>query len=286
MRYPFIKEHRSRWPVPLLCQVLQVSRSGYYDFLAHQPSARQQWRCEMKAQVHSIFRANHGIYGSPRVYQQLRLKGVRCNVKTVAKLMQQEALAATHRRKFSVQTTDSQHGHPVARNLLEQRFEAAGPNQVWTADITYIPTGEGWLYLAVEMDLYSRRIVGWSMAEHLKAELPLAALAMAVGQRRPAPGLIHHSDRGVQYACEAYQQRLLEIKARSSMSRRGNCYDNAVTESFFGSLKQELVHRRKFATREQAKAAIFNYIEIFYNRNRTHSTLGYVSPAVFEAMTN
>jgi putative transposase len=272
--------------VPLMCQVLQVSRGGYYDSLDRAPSARQQWRCEMKVQIRRIYQASDGTYGSPRVHRQLRAEGLCCNEKTVAKLMQEEDLAAMNRRRFTVQTTDSAHAYPTASNLLEQCFVADGPNQVWTADITYIPTGEGWLYLAVEMDLYSRRIVGWSMADHLRAELPLAALDMAVARRRPSAGLIHHSDRGVQYACDVYQQRLAELEIDCSMSRRANCYDNAVTESFFGTLKQELIYRRKFATRAEAKAAIFRYIEVFYNRTRMHSTLGYVSPEAYEAMLN
>lgn len=270
----------------LLCQVLQVSRSGYYDSLHHQPSPRSQWQLELKAQVRRIFTEHDGIYGSPRVHQQLLDEGLTCNVKTVARLMQQEDLAAMHRRKFTVQTTDSQHTYAIAPNLLEQCFGCEMPNQVWTADITYIPTDEGWLYLAVEMDLYSRRIVGWSMADHLRAELPLAALKMAVARRRPQKGLVHHSDRGVQYACDDFQKALGEQEMLCSMSRKGNCYDNAVTESFFGSLKQELVHRGRFVTREEAKAALFHYIELFYNRNRQHSTLGYRSPEAFEALLN
>jgi putative transposase len=286
MRYQFIKEHSDRWPVPLLCQVLQVSRSGYYDFLVQAPSARQNWRSEMKVQIRRVFQLGEGAYGSPRVYRQLRQEGVRCNVKTIAKLMQEENLAAQNRRRFRVQTTDSEHDYRIAENLLDQCFTADRPNQIWTADITYIPTAEGWLYLAVEMDLYSRKIVGWSMADHLRAELPLAALQMAVAGRRPGAGLIHHSDRGVQYACDAFQAKLSELQMHCSMSRKGNCYDNAVTESFFGSLKQELVHRRKFATRAEAVAAIFKYIEIFYNRTRMHSTLDYVSPEAYEAMLN
>jgi len=268
----------------MLCRILQVGRSGYYDHLEHTPSLRQQWACEMKAQIRRVFQASQGVYGSPRVQRQLKQEGLYCNVKTVARLMREEDLAAANKRRFRVQTTDSEHGYPVAANLLEQSFTAAKPNQVWTADITYIPTTEGWLYLAVEMDLYSRKIVGWSMADHLRAELPLAALAMAVARRRPEAGLIHHSDRGVQYACDDYQLRLSTLNMRCSMSRRANCYDNAVTESFFGTLKQELVYRRKFATRQEARAAIFRYIEIFYNRTRMHSTLGYVSPEAFEAM--
>jgi putative transposase len=286
MRYAFIQAHAQQWPLALLCQVLQVSRSGYYDFRHHQPSARQQWHAELKAQVRRIFEAQDGIYGSPRVHRQLLAEGVDCNVKTVARVMQQEDLAAMQRRKFTVQTTDSQHPYAMAPNLLEQCFGCEWPNQVWTADITYIPTADGWLYLAVEMDLYSRKIVGWSMAEHLRAELPLAALAMALARRRPERGLVHHSDRGVQYACDAFQQCLGEHEILCSMSRKGNCYDNAVTESFFGSLKQELVHRVRFATRAEARTAIFRYIEIFYNRNRQHSTLGYRSPEAFEALLN
>jgi transposase InsO family protein len=286
VRYAFIKDHGQQWPLSLLCQVLEVSRSGYYDHLEREPSLCQQWRCELKTQIRRVFEASDGIYGSPRVWRQLREQGLCCNEKTVAKLMKQEALAALHRRAFKVQTTDSQHGYALAPNLLEQCFGSAAPDRIWTADITYIPTGEGWLYLAVEMDLYSRKIVGWSMADHLRAELPLAALEMAIARRRPAKGLIHHSDRGVQYACDDFRQRLSGRGMLCSMSRRGNCYDNAVTESFFGTLKQELVHRTEFATRAEAKAAIFRYIEIFYNRTRMHSTLGYVSPDAFEAMLN
>lgn len=286
MKYAFIKEHRHQWPLPLLCQLLEVSRSGYYDHLQRQPSLRQQWRCELKAQIRRVFQTSAGIYGSPRVWRQLREEGLCCNQKTVAKLMKQQDLAALHRRAFKVQTTDSQHDYPVAPNLLKQWFCSWAPDRIWTADITYIPTGEGWLYLAVEMDLYSRKIVGWSMADHLRAELPLGALEMAISRRRPEKGLIHHSDRGVQYACDDFRKRLSDNAMLCSMSRRGNCYDNAVTESFFGSLKQELVHRVKFATRAEAKAAIFRYIEIFYNRTRKHSTLGYLSPEAFEAMQN
>jgi putative transposase len=286
VRYAFIKEHSRIWPVPLLCELLQVSRSGYYDFLEQVPSARQQWRCELKSQIRRIYQASAGTYGSPRVHRQLKAEGLCCNEKTVAKLMRQEDLVASNRRRFRMQTTDSHHVYPVAANLLEQCFIAERPDEVWTADITFIPTGEGWLYLAIEMDLYSRKIVGWSMADHMRAELPLAALEMAIVRRRPTAGLVHHSDRGVQYACDAFQERLLEMQIRCSMSRRGNCYDNAVTESFFGTLKQELVHRTKFATRAEAKAAIFRYIEVFYNRTRMHSTLGYVSPEAFEALLN
>ncbi len=286
MRYAFIQHHAQQWPLALLCQVLQVSRSGYYDFLHRQPSERQHWRQELKSQIRRVYQEHEGIYGSPRIWQQLLQEGWCCNVKTVARLMQQEDLSARPGRRFIPATTDSEHPYPLAPNLLEQCFGCEAPNQVWTADITYIPTDEGWLYLAVELDLYSRKIVGWSMAEHLRADLPLAALQMAVAQRRPGPGLVHHSDRGVQYACDAFQEALAEREMLCSMSRKGNCYDNAVTESFFGSLKQELVHRVRFATRAQATAAIFRYIEIFYNRNRQHSTLGYCSPEAFEALLN
>jgi transposase InsO family protein len=286
MRYAFIQEHAQDWPVELMCQVLEVGRSGYYDFCNRQPSPRQQWQLELKAQVRRVFEAHDGIYGSPRVHQALLQQGLHCNVKTVAKCLVQQHLAATQRRKFKVQTTDSDHPYPVAPNLLGQFFTAEAPNQIWTSDFTYIPTAEGWLYLAVVLDLYSRKVVGWSMNERMTTELPLGALEMALAARPPKPGLICHSDRGVQYASQAYRQRLADAKLLCSMSRKGNCYDNAVTESFFGSLKQELVYRREFPSRQEARNAIFQYIEIFYNRKRMHSTLEYLSPEAFEARRN
>ena len=220
-------------------------------------------------------------YGSPRVHRVLRRQGTRCGRKRVARVMRKEKLQARSRRKFKA-TTDSDHGHPVAPNLLKQSFEVSRPDTVWLGDITYIPTDEGWLYLAVLMDLASRRVVGWSMSESITGELTLAALDMALDRRRPGGGLVHHSDRGSQYACEDYRNALEARGIKRSMSRRGNCYDNAPMESFFSSLKVELTHGRRFATRGEAQAAIFRYIEVFYNRQRLHSSLGYRSPAEYE----
>jgi transposase InsO family protein len=266
-----------------MCDVLNVSRSGFYDWRQRQPSPAQQRREILALEVQRIFAEHRGIYGSPRVHRELQERGVKCCENTVAKRMQEQNLQAMTRRRYVVQTTDSDHAHPVRANRLNQEFTAALPNRIWTADITYIPTDEGWLYLAVVLDLCSRKIVGWSMADHLRAQLPCDALQMALARRRPGQGLLHHSDRGVQYACEDYQQLLALAQADCSMSRRGNCYDNAPTESFFGTLKQELIYRTSFATREQARQAIFEYIEVFYNRQRRHSTLGYLSPESFEA---
>jgi transposase InsO family protein len=227
-----------------------------------------------------------GVYGSPRICRELLALQVQVSVNTVAKLMAQAGLRAVTFRKFVVHTTDSNHSHPVAKNLLDRQFDAKLPNQVWCCDITYIPTGEGWLYLAAVLDLCSRKIVGWAMAEHLRAELCTEALAMALVRRKPTTGLLHHSDRGVQYACDDYQTLLSANAMTCSMSRRGNCYDNAVMESFFGSLKTELVYLNRYATRDQARRSIFEYLEVFYNRKRRHSALGYLSPEAFEAGLN
>ena len=205
---------------------------------------------------------------------------------TVAKYMRQAGIAARSRRRFRVRTTDSGHDNPVADNVLARQFAAPAPDATWCCDITYVPTGEGWLYLAAVLDLCSRRVVGWAMADHLRAELCLDALSMAVERRRPGPGLLHHSDRGVQYACDAYRALLARHGMTASMSRRGDCHDNAVMESFFGTLKTELVHHERYATREQARRSIFEYVEVFYNRRRRHSAIGYVSPDQFEAAFN
>jgi putative transposase len=286
VRYAFIQEHRQEWPVKVMCEVLDVSRSGFYDWQHRVPSSRQQRRESLAAEIQQIFTEYRGVYGSPRVYRELQERGVKCCENTVAKHMQERQLQAMTQRRYVVQTTDSDHAYPVPANGLNQDFTAALPNEVWTADITYIPTAEGWLYLAVVLDLCSRKVVGWRMADHLRAELTCGALHMAAVRRRPGQGLLHHSDRGVQYACEDYQRLLTLLKAEGSMSRRGNCYDNAPTESFFGTLKQELIYRTTFATREQARQTIFEYIEVFYNRKRKHSSLGYMSPEAFEASLN
>jgi transposase InsO family protein len=272
-----------------MCGLLEVSRSGYYAWLNRQgcePCRRDQRRAELVEKILVVHAQSRETYGSPRVYQELKARGEEVCENTVAKLMKEQGVRSIVRRRFRVRTTDSAHGHPTAPNLLERCFEQQSPNQAWCADITYIPTGEGWLYLSAVIDLCSRKIVGWSMADHLRAELCQDALGMALTQRRPDAGLLHHSDRGVQYACGDYRQMLEDKGLECSMSGRGDCWDNAVMESFFKTLKTELVYHRKFATRAEAMGAIFEYIEVFYNRKRRHSSLGYVSPEEYEASLN
>jgi len=295
MRFAFIRDHRRVWPVGVMCRVLKVARSGFYAWLRRSPSPRQLRREALVEQVRAAHESNRRVYGSPRVHRVLIAQGERVCVNTVAKVMRQERIAAKIKPKFTPRTTDSGHDRPVASNVLDGDFEATGPNQKWVADITYIDTGEGWLYLAAVMDLFSRKIVGWSMADHLRTQLVRDALTMAITRWRPRTnpsggeglrGLLHHSDRGSQYASDDYQGLLAAHDIRCSMSAAGNCYDNAVMESFFGTLKTELVHHEQYATRDQARVSIFEYIEGFYNRTRLHSTLGYQSPEAFEASLN
>lgn len=269
-----------------MCRALGVSRSGYYAWRERQPSAADVRREELTEEVKGIHAEMKGRYGSPRIHAELVARGHACCVNFVAKLMQQAGVAAKTKRKFR-QTTDSNHALPVAENVLDRQFEPEEPNESWCADITYIPTREGWLYLAVVEDLFSRMVVGWSMAETMTSRLVVDALEMALARRRSSSsGLVAHSDRGSQYAGEHYQRRLSEERITCSMSRRGDCWDNAPVESFFASLKKELVHHEDYATREQAKASIFEYIEAFYNRVRRHSALGYVAPAEYERTHN
>ncbi len=286
MRFAFIRDHVREFPVDLMCQVLDVSRSGYYAWHERPPSRRVQRQAELVAQIRQVHTASRRNYGSPRVWFELAAQGVRCSQNTVAKLMREAGIRSKTKRRFVVRTTDSRHGHPVAENRLDRQFEQPLPNQAWAADITYIPTAEGWLYLAAVIDLCSRKIVGWSTADHLRAELVCEALEMAITHREPVGDLLHHSDRGVQYACDAYQGLLARHGMIASMSRRGNCYDNAVIESFFGTLKTELIHHETYATRAEAQLALFDYIEVYYNRQRRHSKLGYMTPAEFEASLN
>ena len=284
MRFAFIRDHRDRWPVGRMCRLLGVSRSGYYAWAGgREPGVRQKRRAELVAKIRQVHRESRQTYGSPRMHRMLRRQGEQVSENTVAKLMRREGIRSVVRRRHRVRTTDSRHSHPVAPNVLGRQFAQEEPDRAWAADITYIRTGEGWLYLGVVLDLCSRKIVGWSMGETLKAELCTEALEMAVARRRPEPGLIHHSDRGVQYACGWYREILETEGMTCSMSRRGNCWDNAVAESFFKTLKAEWVERQSYATRAQAKASVFEYIETFYNRKRLHSSLGYVSPEEFEA---
>lgn len=272
-----------------LCRMLEVSRSGFYAWKQRQgrePSARARRRQELAEKIRAVHQESRQTYGSPRVYQELKAQGESVCENTVARVMKENGIRSIVRRRFRMRTTDSDHAHPVAANLLERRFEQDLPNQAWAADITYVPTHEGWLYLAAVIDLCSRKIVGWAMADHLRSELCGQALEMALKRRRPREGLIHHSDRGVQYACGDYRDLLEEHGITCSMSGSGDCYDNAVVESFFKTLKAELVYQQEYQTREHARRSIFEYIEIFYNRNRRHSSLGYVSPAEFEACLN
>jgi len=271
-----------------MCRVLGVSRSGYYAWRERQPSVAEVRRAELTEEVKKIHAQVKGRYGSPRIHAELVGRGHECCVNFVAKVMREAGIAAKTKRKFR-QTTDSNHSMPVAENVLDRQFDPEEPNASWVADVTYIPTREGWLYLAVVEDLFSRRVVGWSMDRTMTSRLVVDALEMALSRRLTLPRssvLVTHSDRGSQYASEHYQRRLREERIACSMSRRGNCWDNAPMESFFASLKKELVHHEDYATRDEAKASLFEYIEAFYNRVRRHSALGYVAPAEYERMHN
>jgi putative transposase len=281
MTYRFIEEHREQWPVRLLCEALDVSAAGYYAWRDRPASARQQRHDALVVEIRAIHAEVKARYGSPRVHAELAARGQDCCVNTVAKLMHDHDIRAKTARKFRC-TTDSNHGLPVAENVLDRQFDPDAPNEVWVADITYIPTRAGWLYLAAVEDLYARRVVGWSMAGHLESRLVVDALEMAVQRRLPGEGLLAHSDRGSQYASEHYQLLLEKHGIACSMSGRGDCWDNAPMESFFASLKKELVHGADFATRAEARAALFEYIEVFYNLKRRHSSLGYIAPAEYE----
>lgn len=283
MKFAFIREHQGQFPVGATCRVLEVSTSGFYRWRQEPVGKRQQRHQALAAQIRQVHEANRGVYGSPRVQRALGQEGCHVCRNTVAKVMKEQGIQARTYRRFRIRTTDSAHEHPVADNVLDRGFTAPGLNQVWLTDITYVATDEGWLYLAGVMDLCSRKIIGWSMARHLRADLVCDALNMALRSRRPGAGLLHHSDRGVQYACQEYRQLLQRHDITASMSGPGNCYDNAPQESFWGKLKTELVYLEHFATHAQARAAIFDYIECFYNRTRLHSSLGYVSPERFEA---
>ena len=265
-----------------MCRVLEVSHSGYYAWIDRQPSVTEKRRDELAAEIRTIHAAVKKRYGSPRIHAELVAKGRACSVNTVAKIMKGLGIQAVSHKKFRVCTTDSNHDFPIAPNVVDRDFAAAKANEIWLADITYVPTREGWLYLAAVEDLYSRRVVGWSMGTTMESRLVVDALEMAVKQRFPDAGLVAHSDRGSQYASEHYRRALAERGIECSMSRKGDCYDNAPMESFFATLKKELVHHENYPTREAARASLFEYIEVFYNRIRRHSSLGYVAPAEFE----
>ena len=274
------------YDVTLCCAVLEVSRSGYYAWKDRPQSARAGRREILAQKIMAAHLDNRQVYGSPRISRELVNAGEKVCENTVATIMREHGIAAKTKRKFVPVTTDSAHDQPVAENLLDRAFTAALPNRKWTADITYIYTDEGWLYLAGVMDLCSRKIVGWAMADHMRTDLVSEALLMAIVQRHPGKGLLHHSDRGVQYASEDYQHLLASHGIQCSMSGKGDCWDNACQESFWATLKTEEVYLNHYATRDQARQAIFEYIEVFYNRKRLHSSLGYVSPEAFEAGLN
>jgi transposase InsO family protein len=280
-RFAFVAAERADHAVATLCRIIGASVSGFYAWLRAIPAARTraEAEAELRGHVGRVFAAGRRVYGSPRVHAELRRQGRRHSRRRVARLMREMGLSARRGRRRAPRTTDSRHALPVAPNLLDRHFAAERPDAVWLADISYLPTDEGWLYLAVVEDLATREVVGWSMADHLRADLCTDALVMALQRRRPEPGLIHHSDRGVQYAAEPYRKALKRHGIKRSMSRRGNCLDNAPMESFFASLKKEHVHHVRFRSRAEAKAAVFEYVEVFYNRQRLHSALGYRTPA-------
>jgi putative transposase len=276
-----MEDNRSAFGVERMCRILRVSRSGYYDWRDREPSELQLRHQRLLPEIKRVFKDSRKTYGSPRVFKALRGEGQVCGKHQVAGLMMQHGITPKRRRKFK-RTTDSDHNYPVAPNLVERVFEAEALNRLWTSDITYVWTSEGWLYLAVILDVCSRRIVGWGMSNRLQEDLVIAALEQAFGRRRVETGLIFHSDQGSQFAGDACQKLLEDQRVRPSMSRKGDCYDNAISESFFGTLKTELIYADKFETREEARLKIFDYIEVFYNRQRIHSSIGYKTPVDFE----
>ena len=269
----------------MMCRVLQVSTQGFYAWLKRAPSHRQVANQALAVTIWELHVRSRRRYGSPRVHRGLQVRGQRVGRNRVARLMREQGLRARPKRRFR-RTTDSNHQLPVGPNVLARNFTADAPNKVWVTDLTYVWTLEGWLYVAAILDLFSRRVVGWAVSDSLERQIALDALAMALQSRNPAPGLVHHSDRGSQYASADYQRVLKDWGIVCSMSRKGDCWDNAVAESFFATLKLELVYDCIFATRAQATSAIFEYIEIFYNRDRFHSSLGYLTPAGYEALVN
>jgi transposase InsO family protein len=280
-----MKSHHS---VLRLCRLFEVSPSGYYDWQNRQlkPGQRAKEDQSLAQEIKTIHAQSRKTYGSPRIADHLRKAGLKHGRNRVARLMKEQDLYGRQKRRYRVCTTDSNHDYPIAPNLLAQAPKASKPNQIWVADITYIKTKEGWLFLAAILDLYSRKIVGWNMSPWLDTPLVLKALQMALLTRQPPPNLLFHSDRGVQYASNDYRQALACAKLIPSMSRKANCYDNAAMESFWSTLKLELVYRSQFITRQQARAALFDYIEVFYNRQRSHSALNYLSPVDFESNNN
>jgi len=286
MRFGFIRAEKAYFPVKAMCRILQVKRSGYYTCLKRPKSVHSREDEALVAKIKVIHRMSKGVYGSPRIHEEMKAQGFDVGRKRIARLMRKNGITGTKPKRFR-RTTDSSHGEPVAENVLDRRFEAEGPDQAWVTDITYIRTWEGWVYLAVVIDLFSRRVVGWSMAEHMRLDLALDALRMALGERMPQHGnLVHHSDRGSQYASGVYRKVLEENGITCSMSRKGDCWDNAVAESFFATLKKELIFRHSWPTINGVMTAVREYIALFYNPRRRHSFLGFLSPMEYERLFN
>lgn len=282
MKFELVDAEKANYPVEVLCDVLEVSRSGYYAWRTRPVSARSRSDAQLAVEIAATHARSRKRYGSPRVHQALRRGGRRVSRKRVERLMREHGIVARQKRRFR-RTTDSRHAHPIAPNIVERQFAPSAPNQVWAGDVTYIATDEGWAYLAVLLDLFSRRVVGWAMSSTNDTELALAALERAVRGRGVLPaGLVHHTDRGSPYASDEYRKALSVCEMVASMSRRGDCWDNAVSESFFATLRTELVDGERYPTRRAAERAIGDYIESFYNIERLHSFLGYVSPVEFE----
>lgn len=281
MRFAFIFAERANHGIVILCRVLEVSRSGYYAWRDRPASRTCVSNASLTVAITAVHRASRSTYGSPRVFRELRAQGHRAGRNRIARLMRREGIVVRRKRRFRA-TTDSKHDLPIAPNLLARNFETTAPNLAWVTDITYVWTAEGWLYLAAILDLFSRRVVGWATSETISRQLALDALSMAVRTRRPSAGLIHHSDRGSQYASADYRKALKQAGILPSMSRKGDCWDNAVAESFFSTIKAELFHRIDFGTRAEAAAAADNYISTFYNQQRRHSHNRYLSPIEFE----
>jgi transposase InsO family protein len=283
MKYEFMEEHKEVYKVRIMSEVLKVSRSGYYTWKTRQPSTRQKANEDLLERIRKVHSQSRRLYGSPRITAELREEGVRCGKNRVARIMKDHSIWAEVKKRRFRRTTDSRHDYALAANLMVQKKQIDG---VWASDITFVPTSEGWLYLAAVMNVKSRKIIGLSMSDKLSQELASVALKDAVGRQSPVQGLIHHSDRGRQYASYAYQDLLREYGITPSMSRSANCYDNAYMESFFGTLKTELVHGEYYHTRLEARMSIFEYVEVFYNRQRRHSALGYRSPEQYERLLN
>lgn len=282
MRCAFIKENENQFPISILCKVLRVSRHGYYAWKIRAKAGLCKREQRLLVHITKAYAGGRGTYGYRRVYAQIRMTGVPCSLGEIRRIMRKNGIFRKSKRKFK-NTTDSNHNLPIAPNLLNREFIVEAPNNAWVSDITYIWTDEGWLYLAVFIDLYNRKVVGWSMDTRITKKLVLDAFDMAFAKRYPSPGLIVHSDRGSQYASNDFSKKIEKLGFRSSMSRKGDCWDNAVAESFFGTLKTELIYNKRYKTIAEARRDIFDYVEVFYNRLRLHSTLGYMSPEEFEA---